>query len=157
VWEAWKAGFMAFHAFHTLSFPWPASSVGSEELCFLTSWKGLWLLKNSSSGRAHKFHRTRMPYKRLSRLGWTFSIPKSAAIFSERDFFNTHDCYHQLTNFGGDLVVGRAHRWIASTAENHIFCHRVAVAEALVLPSPFQSVPLYSRIFAVSSALEGPK
>ena len=23
VWEGWKAGFMAFHAFHTLSFPWP--------------------------------------------------------------------------------------------------------------------------------------
>jgi hypothetical protein len=24
VWEEWEAGFMAFHAFHTLSFPWPA-------------------------------------------------------------------------------------------------------------------------------------
>ena len=24
VWEGWKAGFLAFHAFHTLSFPWPA-------------------------------------------------------------------------------------------------------------------------------------
>ena len=23
VWEGWKAGIMAFHAFHTLSFPWP--------------------------------------------------------------------------------------------------------------------------------------
>jgi len=23
-WEGWEAGFMAFHAFHTLSFPWPA-------------------------------------------------------------------------------------------------------------------------------------
>jgi hypothetical protein len=23
-WEGWGAGFMAFHAFHTLSFPWPA-------------------------------------------------------------------------------------------------------------------------------------
>jgi hypothetical protein len=22
--EGWKAGFLAFHAFHTLSFPWPA-------------------------------------------------------------------------------------------------------------------------------------
>src|ERR1700722_19396726 len=22
VWEEWEAGFMAFHAFHTLSFPW---------------------------------------------------------------------------------------------------------------------------------------
>src|SRR5579883_1849436 len=28
VWEGWKAGFMAFHAFHTLSFPWPAFSRG---------------------------------------------------------------------------------------------------------------------------------
>ena len=24
VWEGWEAGFLAFHAFHTLSFPWPA-------------------------------------------------------------------------------------------------------------------------------------
>jgi hypothetical protein len=24
VWEGWEAGIMAFHAFHTLSFPWPA-------------------------------------------------------------------------------------------------------------------------------------
>src|ERR1700722_1339317 len=23
VWEGWKAGILAFHAFHTLSFPWP--------------------------------------------------------------------------------------------------------------------------------------
>jgi hypothetical protein len=25
VWEGWKAGLLVFHAFHTLSFPWPAS------------------------------------------------------------------------------------------------------------------------------------
>jgi len=24
VWEGWEASFLAFHAFHTLSFPWPA-------------------------------------------------------------------------------------------------------------------------------------
>jgi len=24
VWEGWEAGFLAFDAFHTLSFPWPA-------------------------------------------------------------------------------------------------------------------------------------
>ena len=29
MWEGWKAGFMAFHAFHTLSFPWPALGAGS--------------------------------------------------------------------------------------------------------------------------------
>jgi hypothetical protein len=28
VWEGWEAGFMAFHAFHTLSFPWPAVRPG---------------------------------------------------------------------------------------------------------------------------------
>ena len=28
VWEGWEAGFMAFHAFHTLSFPWPAFGPG---------------------------------------------------------------------------------------------------------------------------------
>ena len=26
VWEGWKASFKAFHAFHTLSFPWPVSN-----------------------------------------------------------------------------------------------------------------------------------
>ena len=29
VWEGWEAGFMAFHAFHTLSFPWPAFRAAS--------------------------------------------------------------------------------------------------------------------------------
>ena len=28
VWEGWKAGFLAFHAFHILSFPWPAFRPG---------------------------------------------------------------------------------------------------------------------------------
>ena len=28
VWEGWEAGFLAFHAFHTLSFPWPAFRLG---------------------------------------------------------------------------------------------------------------------------------
>lgn len=28
MWEGWEAGIMAFHAFHTLSFPWPAFSDG---------------------------------------------------------------------------------------------------------------------------------
>jgi hypothetical protein len=28
VWEAWEAGLMAFHPFHTLSFPWTALEVG---------------------------------------------------------------------------------------------------------------------------------
>ena len=23
MWEGWEAGILAFHAFHTLSFPWP--------------------------------------------------------------------------------------------------------------------------------------
>ena len=29
--EGWEAGLMAFHAFHTLSFPWPASCIASEK------------------------------------------------------------------------------------------------------------------------------
>jgi len=29
VWEGWEAGFLAFHAFHTLSFPWPAFRAGA--------------------------------------------------------------------------------------------------------------------------------
>jgi hypothetical protein len=28
VWEGWEAGFLAFHAFHTLSFPWPVFRPG---------------------------------------------------------------------------------------------------------------------------------
>ena len=30
VWEGWEAGFMAFHAFHTLSFPRPAFRPGDD-------------------------------------------------------------------------------------------------------------------------------
>jgi hypothetical protein len=26
VWEGWEAVFLAFHAFHTLSFPWPGDT-----------------------------------------------------------------------------------------------------------------------------------
>jgi hypothetical protein len=32
VWEGWEAGLMAFHAFHTLSFPWPASAVSNQKM-----------------------------------------------------------------------------------------------------------------------------
>ena len=28
VWKGWEAGFLAFHAFHTLSFPWAAFGPG---------------------------------------------------------------------------------------------------------------------------------
>jgi hypothetical protein len=34
VWEGWEAGFMAFHAFHTLSFPWPALRPAREDKPF---------------------------------------------------------------------------------------------------------------------------
>jgi hypothetical protein len=34
VWEGWEAGFMAFHAFHTLSFPWPERGIEVAEACF---------------------------------------------------------------------------------------------------------------------------
>jgi hypothetical protein len=34
VWEGWEAGIMAFHPFHTLSFPWPA--FGWQMLEFVT-------------------------------------------------------------------------------------------------------------------------
>ena len=32
VWKGWEAGFLAFHAFHTLSFPWPAFRLGDAGL-----------------------------------------------------------------------------------------------------------------------------
>jgi hypothetical protein len=37
VWEGWEAGFMAFQAFHTLSFPWPASRPGATGLAALST------------------------------------------------------------------------------------------------------------------------
>jgi hypothetical protein len=36
VWEGWEAGFMAFHAFHTLSFPWPAFRATSWLISYAT-------------------------------------------------------------------------------------------------------------------------
>jgi hypothetical protein len=32
VWEGWEAGFIAFHAFHTLAFPWPALLFASKKM-----------------------------------------------------------------------------------------------------------------------------
>ena len=54
VWEGWKAGFMAFHAFHTLSFPWPvfcAASVGNQD---------------ASMRRGHCIDRTLIPTQHTS-------------------------------------------------------------------------------------------
>jgi hypothetical protein len=35
-----------------------------------------------------------MPYKRLSRIVWTFSIPQIVLIFWDVEFFNTHIRYY---------------------------------------------------------------
>ena len=51
---------------------------------------GLWLLKNSVVINPQKSHRVRMPYKRLSRIVWTFTIPGFVLIFCDVKFFNTH-------------------------------------------------------------------
>jgi hypothetical protein len=53
---------------------------------------GLWLLKNSLVVNPQELHRVRMPYKRLSRIVWTFSIPRFVLIFGDAEFFNTHAC-----------------------------------------------------------------
>jgi hypothetical protein len=45
VWEGWEAGFLAFHAFHTLSFPWPAFRPGDAESAATST---------SAMGRTHK-------------------------------------------------------------------------------------------------------
>ena len=45
VWEGWEAGFMAFHAFHTLSFPWPASRPGR---------RGVYIHIDQCNGRTRK-------------------------------------------------------------------------------------------------------
>jgi hypothetical protein len=41
VWEGWEAGFMAFHAFHTLSFPWPAFGAAA--------WAQVWFRRRLNS------------------------------------------------------------------------------------------------------------
>ena len=45
VWEGWEAGFLAFHAFHTLSFPWPAFRSGDD---------GFTATSTSAMGRTRK-------------------------------------------------------------------------------------------------------
>ncbi len=45
VWEGWEAGFLAFHAFLTLSFPWPAFRRGDA---------GFTATATSAMGRARK-------------------------------------------------------------------------------------------------------
>ena len=45
VWEGSEAGFLAFHAFHTLSFPWPALRPG--DAGFTATW-------TSAMGRTRK-------------------------------------------------------------------------------------------------------
>ena len=44
-----------------------------------------------------KIHRARMPYKRFSRTGWTFSITEFEAVCAEEGFFNTHRPKHSLS------------------------------------------------------------
>jgi hypothetical protein len=43
--------------------------------------------------------RVRMPYKRFSRVAWTFSIPKFWQFFKESDFFNSHACLRQQSGW----------------------------------------------------------
>ena len=57
----------------------------------------LWLLKNSLARKPQKKDRVRMLYKRLSLLGWTFSIPKIFPDFWNPEFFNSHACSQQLS------------------------------------------------------------
>src|SRR5712692_3066845 len=46
-----------------------------------------------------------MRYKRFSRVVWTFSIPKFWQFSTEREFFNSHACLHQLSV--NSKVLGR--------------------------------------------------
>src|ERR1700693_3491723 len=38
-----------------------------------------------------------MPYKRLSRFSWTFSIPQIFAVLTKMEFFNSHRPYRRRT------------------------------------------------------------
>jgi hypothetical protein len=44
VWKGWEAGFLAFHAFHALLFPWPAFRPGDA---------GFTASSTSAMGRTH--------------------------------------------------------------------------------------------------------
>jgi len=47
-----------------------------------------------------------MPYKRFSRVAWTFSIPQICPDFSNLEFFNSQGVY---TNYGviGEMAIYR--------------------------------------------------
>jgi hypothetical protein len=55
----------------------------------------LWLLKNSYRRNSQKQNRVRKPYKRLSRVAKTFSIPQLWLIVSKSEFFNSHTWFRQ--------------------------------------------------------------
>jgi hypothetical protein len=44
-----------------------------------------------------------MPYKRLSLLGWTFSIPKFLNFLTKMEFFNTHRRLHSNPQSHGKM------------------------------------------------------
>ena len=51
---------------------------------------GLWLLKNSITGKWLKKLCDRKPYERRSPFCWTLSIPKISPVLEKMEFFNTH-------------------------------------------------------------------
>ena len=52
MWEGWRADFIAFHAFHTLSFPWPALRAGSEcEVAEIAPFSGNYIIHERGSPR----------------------------------------------------------------------------------------------------------
>jgi hypothetical protein len=67
VWEGWKAGIMAFHAFHTLSFPWPVFRAAS--VCN----------QNASMRRGHYIDRTLIPTQHTSMSALTINHEKRYA------------------------------------------------------------------------------
>ena len=46
-----------------------------------------------------------MPYKRLARFGWTFSMPQILAVLRKMDFFNTHGIYQQPSTRNGLMAA----------------------------------------------------
>jgi hypothetical protein len=75
--------FQQIRYFHNSLAVWPMNQEGM----FSRRYQAC-LLKNSFSETAQNFHRTRMPYKRLSRLGWTFLSP-NLRLFSPKATFST--------------------------------------------------------------------
>lgn len=71
-----------------------------------------------------------MPYKRLSRFSYTFSIPQIPAVLTEVEFFNSHEILRQATD---DLMIACEHSNTFSLFPSLELLPDAAVSEPVLL------------------------